>query len=91
MRVDFYVRSYDGALTIFFKSIEKWLSALPKTGTIIPLASNNGHQGRLKQGAVTDVLVSERIPQIWVGTETSTEDLRDCLIKEGWEEIPLPS
>ncbi len=87
MRIDIYVTSKVGvgALTkSFFKKSFEWLSALPKTGTIVPLSTSGDH-GLLKYGVVTDVRCVCGSTRVLLATETPTKDLREVLTSDGWE------
>lgn len=80
----------NGALTLFKKSFEKKSSALLTIGTTVPPVDVGAcGKGVLKQGVVTNVVkTSEDIEADLIGTETTTEDLRNCYTPErGWEEV----
>ena len=64
------------------------LESLSKKGVLVPLKAFAENCEFLKQGVVTNVGNGTRsLTQIWVETKSRTEDLRDCLLPNGWKEI----
>ena len=67
------------------------LKILLTIGTVIPPAGFAKNYGRMKEGAVSNVTSKGTLAQIWVATKSHMEDLRECLIPDGWKEISKTS
>ncbi len=91
MRIDIYVFSKsNGKATAasFFKSFDRPY-ALSETIQEFPFSSYNGLE---IMGRVRDVKTENGFTQLFeLESEMAEDDLRDCLLKQGWKEISSPA
>ncbi|OGZ63098.1 MAG: hypothetical protein A2639_01805 [Candidatus Staskawiczbacteria bacterium RIFCSPHIGHO2_01_FULL_34_27] len=74
---------------LFKKDFQGNPQNLPEVGLVVKPAHllSNWQNSHLEQGTIMDVQVSKNSIRIWVETETSTNELRDILVPEGWQEV----
>ena len=91
-RRDIYIfSSQNGATTWFKKSFHSSYDP-PTTNDIVLLGMIGEPRGIIKEGVVRRVRVTETSDEVTVETDdASTSELRQCLIPDGWVELPKPS
>ena len=91
MEVEFLLYSdlQNTPLKTFFKKRFQW-PYRPQPGTLVPLMTKHGKE-KFAPGVISHVEVRDGCAYAKIGTEESTEDLRDGFIPDGWQEISVPT